>query len=49
MEIRKKPTISIYRLFLEHLIGLSVAIMGLILVFIIIISIAFRSGFILQA
>lgn len=49
MEIRKKPTISIYRLFLEHLIGLSVAIMGLILVFIIIVSIAFRSGFILEA
>ncbi len=49
MEIRKKTTISIYRLFLEHLIGLSVAIIGLIMVFIIIVSISFQSGFVLQA
>jgi len=49
MEIRNKNTISIYRLFLEHLIGLSVAIIGLIIIFIIIISISFQSGFVLQA
>ena len=49
MEIRKKTTISIYRLFLEHLIGLSVAIIVLIMVLIIIVSISFQSGFVLQA
>lgn len=49
MEIRKKPTISIYRLFLEHLIGLSVAIILFIIVLIIIVSISFQSGFVLQA
>ncbi len=49
MEIRKKSTISIYRLFLEHLIGLSVCIIGLILAFIMIISISFQSGFVLPA
>jgi len=49
VEIRKKKTISIYRLFLEHLIGFSAAIIGLIMVLIIVISIFFQSGFILQA
>lgn len=49
MEIRKKSTISIYRLFLEHLIGLSVAIIVLIMVLIIMASISFQSGFVLQA
>ncbi len=49
MEIRKKTTISIYRLFLEHLIGLSVAIIVLIMVLIVIVSISFQSGFVLQA
>lgn len=49
MEIRKKTSISIYRLFLEHLIGLSVAIIVLIMAFIIIVSISFQSGFVLQA
>ncbi|WP_432400406.1 sensor histidine kinase [Wukongibacter sp. M2B1] len=49
MEIRKKTTISIYRLFLEHLIGFSVAIIVLIMVLIIIVSISFQSGFVLQA
>ncbi|WP_324823924.1 HAMP domain-containing sensor histidine kinase [Sinanaerobacter sp. ZZT-01] len=48
MEI-KKSTISIYRLFLEHLIGLSVAIIALIMVFILIVSISFQSGIVLQA
>ncbi|OYP01922.1 hypothetical protein CG709_10735, partial [Lachnotalea glycerini] len=49
MEIRKKTTISIYRLFLEHLIGLSASIIVLIMVFIIVVSISFQSGFVLQA
>lgn len=49
MEIRKKKAISIFRLFLEHLIGLSIAIISLILVMFIIISQSFQSGFILQA
>lgn len=49
MEIKRKKTISIYRLFLEHLIGLSVAIIGLIMAFIIIISVSFQSGFVLPA
>lgn len=49
MEIRKKTTISIYRLFLEHLIGLSVAIIVFIMVLILLASISFQSGFVLQA
>jgi two-component system, OmpR family, lantibiotic biosynthesis sensor histidine kinase NisK/SpaK len=49
MEIRKKTTISIYRLFLEHLIGLSIAIIVLIMAIIIIVSISFQTGFVLQA
>lgn len=49
MEIRKKNTISIYRLFLNHLIGLSISIIGLIISFILIVSISFQSGFVLQA
>lgn len=49
MEISKKKTISIYRLFLEHLIGLSIAIIGFIMAFIILISVSFQSGFILPA
>ncbi|MCQ4936687.1 HAMP domain-containing sensor histidine kinase [Anaerotignum propionicum] len=49
MEIRKKKTISIYRLFLEHLIGLSIATIVFILALIVIISVSFQSGFILPA
>lgn len=49
MEIRKKKAISIFRLFLEHLIGLSIAIICLIIAVIIMVSLAFQSGFILQA
>ncbi len=49
MEVTKKTTISIYKLFLEHLIGLSIAIIVLIMAFIIIVSISFQSGIVLQA
>ncbi len=49
MEIRKKKTISIFRLFLEHLIGLSIAIISLIITMIIMVSLSFQSGFVLQA
>jgi signal transduction histidine kinase len=49
MEIRKKNAISIFRLFLEHLIGLSIAIISLIIAMTIIVSLSFQSGFILQA
>ncbi len=49
MEIRKKKAISIFRLFLEHLIGLSIAIISFIIVIIILVLLSFQSGFILQA
>ncbi|MEG2513368.1 MAG: HAMP domain-containing sensor histidine kinase [Acetivibrio sp.] len=50
MEIKKKKsTISIFRLFLEHLIGLSMGIIVLILAAAIMGSLAFQSGFVLQA
>lgn len=44
-----KKTISIFRLFLEHLVGFSVAVLAIIMVTIIAISMALQSGFILQA
>ncbi len=47
MEIKK--TISIFRLFLEHLIGFLVAVLALILIVMIAVFIAFQSGFVLQA
>ena len=47
MEIKK--TISIFRLFLEHLIGFLVAVLALILIVMIAVFIAFQSGFLLQA
>lgn len=49
MEIRKKNTISIYGLFLEHLIGLSISIIVLIMVLIVIVSVSLQSGIVLQA
>ncbi|WKY44111.1 HAMP domain-containing sensor histidine kinase [Eubacteriaceae bacterium ES2] len=47
MEIKK--TISIFRLFLEHLVGFSAAVIAIIIAAIIAASMAFQSGLILQA
>jgi len=49
MEVKKKGTISMYRLFLKHLVGLSLAIILVIMLFVILISISFQSGIVLQA
>jgi len=47
MEIKR--TISVFRLFLEHLVGFSAAVLMIIIAAIIAGSIAFQSGFLLQA
>lgn len=47
MEIKK--TISIFRLFLKHLVGFSAAVLAFILIAMIGLFIAFQSGFVLQA
>lgn len=49
MEITKNKSITIFKLFLGHLIGLLIAIISLIIAMIISVSLAFQSGLILQA
>lgn len=49
MEIKKKKAISIFRLFLNHIIGLSAAIIALIIIMIIVASILFQTGVVLPA
>ncbi|MEG0762775.1 MAG: HAMP domain-containing sensor histidine kinase [Oscillospiraceae bacterium] len=49
MEIKKKKAISIFKLFLNHIIGLSAAIIALIITMIILASACLKSGIVLPA
>ena len=49
MEIKKQHTISIFKLFINHIIGLSFSIISLILILVIGVSLSFQNGIILPA